>query len=221
MKGWEKVDEGVWRWEKTPKNGFVLNTLAVELGGGELGIVSPSRRLGDEAHEALREIGRPTLLIAPNHFHWLGLAEWHERYSGIRIVASHAAKPRVEDKTKLKIDIAEGTIGDGVQTVVPPGTKNGELWVRRGDALIVGDAWFNAPTPEGTFGFVFRALRVTPGLQVSRTWTTLGLSNKRAYRDFVVQSIGDSRPDMIVPCHGEPLTGAAVEEAIEMVKERV
>src|SRR5690606_16505112 len=111
--------------------------------------------------------------------------------------------------------------GDDVQTIVPPGTKNGELWVRRGDTLVVGDAWFNATTPEGAIGFVFRALRVTPGLQVSRTWTGLGLSNKRAYRDFVTQAIGDAKPATIVMCHGTPIAGADVGAAIEMVKARV
>lgn len=53
-----------------------VRMVAFGLSGGGLCVMSPGGRIGDDAFLALEKWGKPRALLAPNHFHNGGIAEW-------------------------------------------------------------------------------------------------------------------------------------------------
>jgi hypothetical protein len=87
--------EGVWCAERVGPGGVPLRAVAWRLGDGGLAIYSPLRGLGDDAHRELEGLGAPKVLLAPNHFHNLGLAEHVARYPNATIFGAATALPRL------------------------------------------------------------------------------------------------------------------------------
>ena len=75
--GWVPIDEraGLFALEKVVASGWCWRGLAVRLEGGEVALVSPVRGTLERSRETLDAIGRPTFALAPNHFHYMGVAE--------------------------------------------------------------------------------------------------------------------------------------------------
>ena len=75
-----------------------VRMVALGLRGGGLVVASPGTR-GDEARAALAEVAGPSevrFLLAPNHFHNAGLADWQRAFPSAQIVAHPTAQPRLE-----------------------------------------------------------------------------------------------------------------------------
>jgi hypothetical protein len=203
--------DGLWHAQKVVM-GVELRSVALRLADGRLAVTSPIRDLGDGAHSELAALGRPAALVAPNHFHNLGLREYARAYPDAIAVASAQAVPRVRRLTKL--DVAdEGQLAAllpaHASLLVPPGTRNGEMWLSvvtpGGRAWIVGDAFFNvARTPRTAMGLLLRALSITPGLRIGTSFRWL-VHDHAAYRRFVVDALAREQPALLAPCHGDVL----------------
>lgn len=221
---WTAIDAqtGVWSAARLPKPGWSLGTIAVRARDGGLAIVSPTAGLGDAAHEALRALGEPRFLLAPNHFHYLGLREWTERYPGATVVASATARPRLSARSPLafgELDALRAALPEAVTVVEPPHTKTGETWLRvataRGPAWVVGDAFFNvAGRATGAMGLVLRATRTAPGLSLGKTFVWLGLRDKRSYAAWLAEQLDGDPPALLVPCHGDVYDGEDLVERL-------
>lgn len=217
MGAWTVIDEqaGLWALESFNPKGFSLRTTALRLRDGGVLLISPTRGLGDAAHEELAALGAPSVLLAPNHFHHLGLGEHRERYPEARVVASAVAAPRVQKKTGLEVatlDEVRQQLPDGAAIVESAGTRSGETWLSvhtaRGIAWVVSDAFFNLPSlPQNTFGLALRATGTGPGLRIGRTYTTLAIDDKRAYRRWLGEVLDRRPPTLLVPGHGDVLEG--------------
>ncbi len=224
MGAWTVIDEqaGLWALESFNKGGFSLRTTALCLRDGGVLLASPTRGLGDAAHEELAALGTPSLLLAPNHFHHLGLGEHRERYPEARVVASAVAAPRLRKKTGFDVatlDEARARLPDGVGIVEPAGTRSGETWLSvstaRGTAWVVSDAFFNLPSlPRNMFGLALRATGTGPGLRIGRTYTALAVGDKRAYGAWLSGMLDRSPPSLLVPGHGDVLEGPDLAERL-------
>lgn len=203
-------DAGLYTIEKKSK--FPLRSSMLVLEGGGTVIMSPIRRLGDKATAQLSEIGEPRFLLAPNHFHHLGLPEHVERYQA-KVVASQVAAPRVHKQSNLAVegpDELRAALPEHAELITPPGTRAGEAFLKvktkRGVAWSFGDAFFNVPkTPGGFIGLMCTLSKTTPGLQLGKTFPLLALKDKRAYKQWILEQLSNDPPKILLPSHGEML----------------
>jgi hypothetical protein len=227
---WQPIGDSdvAWAHERRAKNGWSLRTVASRTGDDGLALFTPSRNLGDAVHGELGELGRPAFLVAPNHFHHLGIGEHQRRYPHAAFVAAEAACDRLERQTGLRpagLEELESRLADTVTLLRPPALKTGETWLRidtpRGIAWFVTDAFFHCPeTPSGLFGLGCRLTGTTPGLRIGRTFTGLAVADRRAYRRWLLEAIDADRPRILVPAHGDVLEDDNLSDRLTELVER-
>jgi hypothetical protein len=188
--------------------------------GGDALVYSPTW-LDEATCDAVQELGRPRLLIAPNHFHHLALSRYRERFQGAEAAASRGATPRLESKghTALR-PLEELDLPPGVRLLVPDGTKSGEAWLSvdtEGDGeaptWLVCDAFFHETAPvRGLEGMFLRAGKITPGLAIGATFTRLCLRDREAYVAWVHDALLREKPRRVLFSHGDALEGDVVGE---------
>lgn len=220
MAGWEVYDEGAKLLGATYGKEQV-RMVALGLADGGLVVFSPGRRCA-EAREALAKWGTPRFLLAPNHFHNAGLAEWAAAYPEARVVAH----PRAHARLKKKVPSLERVDGlDGLAAALPPGArvfgppmaKQGETWLaveRDGlSALVVCDSVVNLPEVALPFWLLgFRAKLMT-----NPFFKRLFLENKSAYKRWMNDELAAHPPTLFLPCHGGVLRGAEVARELARV----
>jgi hypothetical protein len=222
-KKWQPVAGFATIWQATRfRSGVPLRSLAVALGDGRLAIFSPLRGLGDEAHADLAAMGRPAFLIAPNHYHNLGLAEHVARYPDITVVAAATAIPRLARLCKLRVT-DETALPPTLSVLVPPATRNGELWLQlqtpADRAWIVGDGFFNLRrVPRSPMGLLLRALGVAPGLRIGSSFRWL-IRDRPRYRRWLLEALASHLPTVLVPCHGEIVRDQALPARLQRLAE--
>lgn len=178
-----------------------LRCTAFTLEDGSLCLFSPVAGLGNAARESLHDLGEVAFLLAPNHYHNKGIAEYWDAYPHATLCAPEAAIPRLETITGLtpaSLDALTPLLGDGLAILQPDGLKTGEIWVR---AEADGDVtWFVVDAFSG-IGKPANDTRVSePGLL--KTFPNFGVANKSVYRSWIEDRIRTDRPKCIVPCHG-------------------
>lgn len=189
---------------------------------GEVAVISPVSNPGEDIVREIEALGQVRLLIAPNHFHYLGLSSWKERFPQAAVVASEAAIPRIRKKLRSPIDIEpRGEMVAGWRLAEPPGLKNGELWAMGGDegtTWIVGDAFFNVPGPlSGGMGMALRLTRTAPGLRIGGTWGPLHVKSKGEYASWLADRLDREPPDRLVPLHGDAVSDTCADQLRELV----
>ncbi|MEQ1564302.1 MAG: hypothetical protein ABMA64_01605 [Myxococcota bacterium] len=223
---------GAWeQWDDRPLLGSTygptrVRTFVFGLRDGGLCAVSPGGR--DEQRFAELEAHGPVrFLLAPNHFHNLGLASWKARFPDARVVAHPLALPRLrkrvpelgfEDLTAL-----EAALPEGVRLFSPPATQ-GETWVSAKTAD--GSTWFvtdgilnETELPRGVMGWGMWAMGFRTGLLTNPMFKRLFV-RKAEYQEWVRQQLALDPPTRFVPCHGAVLTGPDVAAALREVTDR-
>jgi hypothetical protein len=224
---WQPIDGLGDFWQsEVRRQGVPLRSVAFRLADGRLAVWSPIKGLGRAAHEELAGLGRPDLLVAPNHFHNLGLREYAAAYPQATVVASAAAAPRVKSKCGREVR-EEARLRQAlplhVSLLIPPGTKCGEMWLSvRGAkqrAWIVGDGFHNiARTPFSPIGLLLKALAVSPGLRIGGAFRWL-IRDRAAYQEWLVNKLHSERPTMLIPCHGQAISDPALPERLQRLAE--
>lgn len=178
-----------------------LRCTAFILKDGSLCLFSPVAGLGDAARQSLHDLGEVVFLLAPNHYHNKGIAEYLEAFPDASPCASEAAIPRLETIIGLapaSLDALTPLLGDGLAILQPDGLKTGEIWVR---VEADGDVtWFVVDAFSGTGKSGNNTLVTEPGLL--KTFPNFGVANKSTYRSWVEDRIKTDSPKCIVPCHG-------------------
>jgi hypothetical protein len=177
-----------------------LRCTAIRLRSGGLCLFSPVKGLSAAALESLAALGAVEALLAPNHWHNMGLHEYVKAFPDARLYASSAASGRLEVVTQLRFRDAarlQEQLPDRMTLVAPGGLKTGEVWLSvarpKHRAWIVVDAFCGAKaTKPGGFG--------EPDLL--KTFPKFGLGDRAAYLPWLERQIAADRPTMIVPCHG-------------------
>jgi len=188
---------------------------AIGIGDGGLLIVSPGVPMSDAGWEALARLGAPRFLLAPNHFHNAGLAAWQARFPEAKIVAHPRALPRLRKKLPgLTIaDLAPlvAALPTDIRVFSPPMAKQGETWVsiatQHGVAWFVTDALVNEERLRGAMGLFMRLMGFRTGLMTNPFFKRLFLSDKAAYKAWMLAELERDRPTLFVPAHGAVLRG--------------
>jgi hypothetical protein len=222
---WQAIDEeaGLFGVEKWSPRGWHWRGTALRLDRGGLLLIGPLRGLGDDAHGELCALGRPEAVLAPNHYHWMGLPEHRERYPDALVATSEVAARRLAGKERGRFGTVEAVarrLPAGAELMAPPGLKNGEIWLRvaspRGVTWVVSDAFFSlASNARGLMGLILRWTGTTPGLRIGRTFTSLGIGERTLYRDWLLDRIAADRPTALVPGHGEVLRGDDLADRLD------
>lgn len=200
--------------------------LAFGLADGTLCVVSPGSGLDEARFAALEAHGRPSVLLAPNHFHNAGIAPWKQRYSEAIVVAHPTAIPRlrrqvpgveVQDLSALQARLAEGT-----RLLSPPMARQGETWVsvkmQEGTAWFVTDGIINETRlPSGPLGWFLKIVGFRTRLMTNPFFKRLFLKDKSEYKRWVLRELEQDPPAVFIPAHGAVLRGADLVERLAAV----
>ncbi|MHA1568826.1 MAG: hypothetical protein ACTSXZ_05100 [Alphaproteobacteria bacterium] len=213
MPHWKPIDEGagLWAHERFKDGVSILRSTAVRLADGDLAVIGPIREKSEAAREQLRALGRPAILLAPNHYHNAGLALYQREFSDCVVVASAVAAPRLRKKTpcaSAPLELLRARLPRHMSLLEPPGTRTGEVWLRAGTgggvAWVVGDAFFNMrAAPRSFMGVVMRLFGNAPGLRIGGTFTWLALRNNREYAAWLTAQLEADNPAILIPAHGD------------------
>lgn len=182
-----------------------LRCTAVQLRDGGLCLYSPVQGLGPDAWKSLEVLGEVTHLLAPNHYHHKGVAEYAAAFPDATLCASARATPRLEKQTGHMFttlgDVALG-LPDDMVLVEPNGLKTGEVWIDMvlpdGHLWIVTDAFCGPKTCKADFAD-------TP--ELLGTFPKFGIGDRDVYCHWLASAVQASAPTQIVPCHGAMIQG--------------
>jgi hypothetical protein len=214
------------RIAKIDSYGWELGMILVHLPGGGVLVHSPTW-LGDDTIARVLAVGEPRILFAPNHFHHLSLGRFRSAWPEAKLVAGRAALPRLRKRghsSVSEVDAATDLLPVGARWLECEGAKSGETLLALADRTwIAGDAFFNIERPvTGIVGTGLRMLKTVPGLSIGQTFNWLALSNRPAYREWVLSAIERDRPSRLWMSHGETVEGEDLPERLaELVKARV
>ena len=200
----------------------MVRTTVVDLGDGSLLVYSPGVGFSDEQHSMLSTRGEVRWLVAPNHFHNLGVPQWLERHPEATVVAADAARPRLRrvlggDREVAPAIMVSDALPASVSMIPIPDTRQGELWIgvsaEEGASLIVGDALTNLERfPGGLTGLIMRI--IGRGVRMNPFFSRFMLRNRDGFRDFAADHCASERPTLFVPCHGEVVEDTGVTSSL-------
>jgi len=189
-----------------------LRCTAIVLRSGALCLYSPVAGLTTHAKASLDALGPVAILLAPNHYHNKGLAEYAAAYPDARVVAADAAAPRLQQLTGCHpegLDTLVPDLPDGAALLTPPGLKTGEVWLtlptQNGPAWLVTDAFAGPQKP---------AERKSGAPQLLKTFPRYGLAGGPLYADWVMDQLTSAPPNRLVPCHGDIVGGADLADQL-------
>ena len=198
----------------------------VGLSAGGLLVVSPGSPLSEALFEQLSGWGAPLFLLAPNHFHHLGIAAWKARFPEASVVAHPRAHTRLRKKVpSVQIDglaHLNAALQEDVRVFGPPMAKQGETWIsvktKDGVAWFVTDGIINEERlPSGPVGLVLRLLGFRTELMINPLFKRLFLTDKVAYQEWLRAELDRDRPVLFVPSHGAPIRGPDVYDRLRAV----
>ncbi|HET8733086.1 MAG TPA: hypothetical protein VFM45_04865, partial [Anaeromyxobacteraceae bacterium] len=114
--------------------------------------------------DRIRALGRPEILVVPQHLHAMDAHAFRERL-GVKVFAPAAGRARVEERVRVEGTLEEVPADPDVEVRTVAGFRTGEgfLVVRSGPrtSLVVADVVLNVPDGPGVDGLVFRLLGMT------------------------------------------------------------
>lgn len=180
-----------------------LRCTALRLRSGGLCLFSPVKGLGNEAIASLQELGKVEILLAPNHWHNMGLREYAEAFPGAALCTSPRASVRLSSITQLRFESLsplEKLLPQNMQILVPEGLKTGEVWLSITDAQRCAWAVVDAFCGPGA-----NKREPDNGPAILGTFPKFGLSDRTIYLDWLERQIEADAPTTMVPCHGAVL----------------
>ena len=202
----------VYTWSVQQDHFFDLRMVAFRLADGTLAVYSPVGTAHETVLDTLSKFGPVSTLVAPNHFHNLGLRPFLARFPAARVVAAAQAIPRIVKVTGLKVEPVlsiAALLPPEVRVVEPAGLRTGELWllvdtVKPGRILVACDSYFNmAEVRRSAFGAVLWLTGGAPGLRVSRVFRMIGQQKPKVYRDWIGACFREFSPRILIPSHGD------------------
>jgi hypothetical protein len=178
-----------------------LRCTAIKLKDGGVCLFSPVAGLSAQAKASLAAVGPVTHLLAPNHYHNAGLAEYSSAFPTALLCAAPEAAPRLEALTKLTFrDLADLSAALPAQfsLLAPEGLKTGEVWIRAHDRGLVGWVVVDALAGPKMSGGKTRFDRP----ELLKTFPRFGVRDRSAYRDWFARQLRADQPRLVVPCHG-------------------
>ena len=205
------VANGVWTARRS-----AARMLAFRLTDGTLALYSPVAGLTGAFRTSVEAIGTVSVLVAPNHFHHLGLAEHAEAFGVRTIVAPADAITRLARQTDLNfepLDAVEQRLTEGCSLRVTQGAKANEAWLSfshdGGTAWAVCDAFAAKAAPDDPPASepVMRGAFATTCLPKK-------LDEREVYKAWARECITAERPTLLLPCHGGTVSAPDLPELL-------
>lgn len=178
-----------------------LRCTAIVLRDSGVCLFSPVQGLGKAALESLSAIGRVTYLLAPNHYHNKGLAEYAKAFPDAVLCAPAAAAPRLHEVTGLDphgLDGLNKQLRRNMTLIETDGLKTGEVWLSlSGGGRTV---WFVVDAFSGPKAGKSGGAADSP--EMLKTFPNFGVADRTAYAAWVTARIDQDEPETLVPCHG-------------------
>jgi hypothetical protein len=160
----------------------------------------------------LSRFGPVRMLVAPNAFHTLGLAQWKARISQARVFAPAQSVARVQRQSGLPdigpVSAASTLCGPRLELIEMPYYRTGEILVRidtaRGHAWYVTDVILNMTElpAQPVARFLFKASNSAPGLRYNNIAPLFMVKDKAAVRRWLAAEAAKHPPDWLIPAHG-------------------
>ncbi len=211
LSSFEPIDglDGVYAAQKG-----TLRCSAIVLKDGGVCLFSPVQGLSQPALDSLSAIGRVAYLLAPNHYHNKGLAEYAEAFPDTILCAPAAAAPRLRKITGLEpndLESLKKELPRDIKFIETDGLKTGEVWLRLSaggrTTWFVVDA-FSGPKAGKSGG-------VTDAPEMLKTFPNFGVADRKVYAAWVTARIHQDKPDTLVPCHGTIVRAPDLPEKLE------
>jgi len=227
---WEKLTDNVFMSHYTQPSGMHLACYALKLPDGSCIVHGPLSKIDPLSIEPFA--GKVSIILAPNHYHHLGLPRWRSAWPEAIVVASSTAIPRLQKQGHQNLQplsAVSSKLGSAVQLVEIQGTKTGETFLIYQASpnefhWIICDALFNISGPlAGFMGFVLKITQTAPGLTFGRTFRWLAIKNKSVFLQSFQETFQKYPPKAIYFSHGDPLNVSTdtVKTILEMVSERL
>lgn len=198
------------RFRRLDASGWPTQMHVIAAPSGESVLYSPTW-VDDATLEEIAETSNPSHIVAPNHYHHLGLSRYRSRFSHAQVLASRTAISRLRSKGHTHVTALDEIGGpENIRWILPEGLKNGEVWLSvqtpLGTEWIVGDAFFNVSTSvRGMAGLFLRATGAVPGLSVGKTFRWLGVHDPERFCLSIDRWLDEECPSRMHFCHGEAL----------------
>lgn len=224
MNVWEPVDEAgrMRRWEY--KIGTArANAVAIDLGGGELVLLSPPGGDGGEAALVeLDRLGKVTAIVAPNAFHRSGIPIAEAHYPAATIHVDPRGRDRIVrvcgDASRVRplVELVARLPAE-IDIFVPPHLKRPDTIARvtgsDGVAWYINDLVVNIERlPPGWFSQAFfRMLGFRPGLMFNPFGGRRFLvGDRKAFSQWMCEELAKVPPKVLVTGHGPVVRDAAL-----------
>jgi hypothetical protein len=193
-----------------PKFGPV-NCVLIELGRGELGVISPAPRLNASGFAELDRRGRLTAIIVPHSGHQEGIVRWQARYPRAACYTPLAALSQIRQPgMRPLLPLGEWRAGPHIECREVASARQGGTLLRvrsNGRSVVYTDeiVIHLAALPAGTLtGALFWLSRSAPGLRINRVYTRWLCNDPAAVAADVYQVLDDR--SAVVPAHGGVLS---------------
>jgi hypothetical protein len=221
---WSEIVPGLWRSEYLTGTNIGASSFALRLKDGEIAVLSPPVGADEAFFAATEKLGKVGALVAPNSGHDLGQAAWQARYPDagtfapeIAVAAIAKAKPKL--RAMKPLSALAPRLASGTTLNDPPGTSSGiaQFAIESGKEriLFVDEGISNAPKLMGPapFRFVFWLTGSGPGVARNKVWWFVFAKDKRAVAKQILGELDRLKPTMLMPLHGDPITGDGVAAA--------
>jgi len=190
-----------------------LRSIAVQLANDSYCVISPIASIPAAAYEPLGPRSAIRFVLAPNHYHNKGLADFSNNFPKAKILASELARKRLKDQTGLKfgeLSALAALLQKKHTLLEPKGLKTGEIWLRHKTpnltAWVVTDAFCGPKMDKGA------AEAAKP--ELLKTFPNFGVADKSAYCEWVQAQLEADKPQLLIPCHGKTLRSAKLTASL-------
>lgn len=222
---WETVDpEGqLRRADYSFGTGGLATTTAVDLGDGQLALLSPpGGREGEALLDALEGVGEVVALVAPNAYHRLGLPLAAARFPEAALFAPAQALPRIQkglpaDRVARPLGELAPRLPAHLEIFTPPHMKSEDTILRfhsaAGPVWLLHDLILNIQQQSSVAleRWLLSALGYEKGLRVNRfgcRWVLL--RDRAAFAAWLQAELERLPPVIFVPGHGPVIRDPAL-----------
>jgi hypothetical protein len=200
---------------------FASNSVAIAFGGDEHLIISPGKALLADFDRLFPNygsgLGEGLHIVLPNAYHYMGLEAWLKSYPKARVYASKQATSALLKKglgdldCKLEVlEQADMGLPERARWVFPPGHRGGDAWLLlpHQDAWlwVVCDSFLNYPrvSNQPVARMMQKLLGAAPGLKISKVIKYFIMTDRSAFKGWVLDRLEEYPPSVLLPSHGDP-----------------
>jgi len=191
-----------------------LRSVAIVLRDRSLCVISPIEGVPATAYNSLEAVGEVNHVLAPNHYHNKGIAEFLKIYPDAKTYSSAAAADRLKKQTGIKfgsLETLRKQLRKGISFLEPDGLKTGEVWLRFSNPQVT--AWLVVDSFCGPKLKKQEIEADTPELLT--TFPNYGVADAAEYGSWVEEQLRKDTPTLLVPCHGSIVRSSRLPKSLK------